>query len=186
MYDPKAVIRLLNKAKVKFIVMGTHGIGGWRSEPRATHDVDILAAFKDYEKAVRVIHDAFPELELADWKVVARFKDKVTGNVVIDIMKPVDDLFRAAFRCSVPVGKSHHIPDLEMALASKYAAMISPRRPEEKKLIDAGDFIDIVKHNRDEINVQKLKRLGDRVYKGGGAEILNMIADIKAGHRIKI
>ncbi len=186
MYDPETVIRLLNKAKIKFVLMGTHGIVGWRSETRSTHDVDILAAWKDYEKAVRVIHEAFPELEMADWKVVTRFKDNVTGNIVIDIMKPVDDLFRAAFRYTVDVKRSHRIPDLEMAIVTKFAAMISPRREQRKKFVDANDFIDMVDHNQNELDLGKLKRLAEKVYKGGGPEILKMVDDIKAGRQIKI
>ena len=186
MYDPETVIRVLNKAKIKFVLMGTHGIVGWRSETRSTHDVDVLVAWKDYQKAVRVIHTAFPELEMADWKVVTRFKDQVTGNIVIDVMKPADDLFRVAFRYTVAVKRSHQIPDLEMAIAAKFAAMISPRREQRKKFVDANDFIDMVDHNQDVIDLGKLKRLADKVYKGGGAEILKMVADIKAGRQIKI
>jgi len=186
MYEPETVIRLLKKAKVKFILMGTHGIVGWRSETRATHDVDILAAMSDYEKAIQAIHEAFPELEMVDWHAVTRFKDKTTDQVVIDIMRPVDDLFKAAFRCTILVEKSHRIPDLEMAIVSKFAAMISPRRQEAKRFIDAGDFVDMVQHHQDDIDLRKLRRLAEKVYKGGSAEILKMVNDIKAGRRIKI
>lgn len=186
MYDPETIVQLLKKARVRFILMGTHGIVGWRSETRATHDVDILAATSHYEKAIQAVHQAFPELEIVDWHAVTRFKDRSTNEFVIDIMRPVDDLFKAAFRCTIRVGKSHRIPDLEMAIASKYAAMISPRRPQDKKFVDAGDFVNMVKYNRSEIDFAKLRRLAEKVYKGGGAEILKMVADIKAGRQIKI
>jgi hypothetical protein len=186
MYEPEAVIRLLNKAKVKFVVMGTHGIGGWRSEPRSTHDVDVLVTLKDCAKAVQVIHQAYPELEMVHWKAVTRFKDKRLGYFVIDVMEPVDALYKAAFKYSVPVGKSHRVPDLEMALASKYAAMISNSRHPKKKFVDAGDFIDMVEHNLPDIDTKKLKRLANKVYSKAGDEILKMIEDIKAGRPIKI
>src|SRR6516225_5621358 len=52
MITPEAVIKILNKAKVKFVLMGTHGIGGWRSEPRATQDVDVLILKSHHRKAV--------------------------------------------------------------------------------------------------------------------------------------
>jgi hypothetical protein len=186
MYEVETIIRLLNKAKVKFVVMGTHGLVGWRSEPRATHDVDILTAWRDYGKAVRVIHKAFPELEMEDWKVVTRFRDKVTENIVIDVMKPVDDLYRSAFRYSVAGSEDHRVPDLEMALVSKFAAMLSPSRPQEKKFLDAGDFINIVRHNQATLNLGKLKRLAEKVYSEAGREILKMVEDIKAGRPIAI
>lgn len=185
-YEVLEIIRLLKKAKVKFVLMGTHGIVGWRSESRATHDVDILASASDYEKAIAAIHQAFPELEMVDWHAVTRFKDKTTDQFVIDIMRPVDDLFKAAFRCTVLVKRSHRIPDLEMAIVSKFAAMISPRRKHAKRFVDAGDFVDMIEHNQDEIDLPKLKRLAEKVYKGGGREILKMVADIKAGREIKI
>lgn len=182
----KEVIGLLRRARIKFIVMGTHGVGGWRSEPRATRDVDFLVALKDYEKSIGLIRDAYPKLTVIEAIRMTRFRDETTGHVVIDVMKPVDDLFRLAFRHTVAVGRSHRVPDLELALVCKFAAMLSPHRREEKKFIDAGDFIDIAKHNDKEIDVRKLKRLAEKVYKGGGAEIAKMIADIRAGRRIKI
>jgi hypothetical protein len=39
---PEDVIRLMNKARVKFVLMGAHGIAGWMEHPRSTQDVDIL------------------------------------------------------------------------------------------------------------------------------------------------
>jgi hypothetical protein len=185
MYEPEAVIRLLNRAKVKFILVGTHGIAGWRSSSRATQDTDVLVALKDYEKAVRTIHTAFPELEVAEWKKVTRFKDLTTGEVVIDILNPTDDLFKATFRYSIAAGKSHRVPDLEMALALKYAAMISPYRSYDKKLIDGGDFVNIVMHRYADVNIPKLKRLAEKVFHGGGADIAKMLADIRAERPIK-
>src|SRR5262245_25129960 len=164
------VIRLLNKAKIKFIVMGTHGVGGWRSEPRATRDVDLLVALRHYEKAVSLIHNAYPDLRVIDAIRMTRFRDQTTGHVVIDVMKPLNDLFRLAFRYTVAAVRSHRVPGFELALVCKFAAMISPRRAEEKKFIDAGDFIDIVKHNDKNVDVKKLQRLAEKVYKGGGAE----------------
>jgi hypothetical protein len=71
-----------------------------------------------------------------------------------------------------------------MALASKFAAMVSPYREYDKKLIDGGDFVNIVKHRHPQIKVAKLKRLAEKVYAGGGAEIARMVDDIKAGRPI--
>ena len=39
---PEKVIEVLNAAGVHFVVMGTHGAGTWRSQPRATQAVDVL------------------------------------------------------------------------------------------------------------------------------------------------
>ena len=72
-----------------------------------------------------------------------------------------------------------------MALISKFAAMVSPHRQPRKKLYDGGDFMEIVEIHVKEIDYKKLKRLADKVYQGGGAEIMNLIEDIKAGRRIQ-
>jgi hypothetical protein len=55
-----------------------------------------------------------------------------------------------------------------------------------KKLVDAGDFVDVVTHNRSAIDLRKLQRLADKVYPEGGAEILRMVEDIDAGRTIQL
>jgi hypothetical protein len=184
MIKPEDVIRLLNKAKVRFILMGTYGINGYRYEPRATQDVDVLVKTKDHEKAVAILRGEFPNLFVVDHPVVTRFLDPENSRPLIDVMKPTDDTLQAAFKYSVPVGKSHRIPDLEMALVSKFAAMVSPNRIQSKKLVDGGDFVDIVETNLKAINLKKMRRLAEMVYKGGGKEILGLVDDIQAGRRI--
>ena len=63
---PRNIIPILNKAGVRFVLMGTHGIGGWRSAPRATEDVDFLVRQKDHQKAVEAVRKSFPELKEVD------------------------------------------------------------------------------------------------------------------------
>jgi hypothetical protein len=186
MITPQGVIDVLVKAGVKCVLMGTYGITGWRSEPRATQDVDVLVTKRDIRKAVRALREAFPDLSVSDTPVVTRFVDPAAGLPVIDVMKPTQPIYQIAMRYTLPIGNTHRIPDLEMALISKFAAMVSPNRRSDKKLIDAGDFINIVQHNRENINVPKLKRLADKVYSNGGAEMVRLIADIDAGRTIQV
>ncbi len=166
--------------------MGTHGLGGWRSEARATQDVDVLVRKKDIRKAVRALAAAYPDLTIADFPVVTRFIDPATQKAVIDVMKPTQDVFRLVFRHTIAVADTHEIPELEMALVSKFAAMVSPRRDVAKKFVDIGDFIDVVRHNRDDLDLRKLKRLADRVYPTGGGEIMQLVDDILAGRPIQL
>ena len=126
MVRPQKVIRLLNDAQVRFIVMGTHGISGYRSEPRATQDVDVLVSKRDHRKAVEAIRRGYPKLLLSDTPAVTRFSDPATDKVVIDLMKPYEPIYQLAFKHTVSAGELYCIPNLELALASKYAAMISP------------------------------------------------------------
>lgn len=184
MVAPADVIPVLNDAGVRFILMGNYGIGGWRSEPRATQDVDFLVRTRDHRKAVRAIQDAFPQLQVLDYPVVTRFLDPVTRTPLIDLMKPNQPLFKVAFRQTVLDVGGYLIPNLEFALACKFAAMVSPNRADEKKFLDAGDFTSIVRKNLPAIRQARLRRLGERVYPGGGAEIIGLVEDIKAGRRI--
>lgn len=185
MVSPKKVIRILQEAGVNFVVMGTHGVGAWRSEPRATQDIDLLVTKKDHAKAVKAVTEAFPKLIVRDTLVVTRFLNPKTEAPVIDLMKPTQAVFKMVFRHTIPVGDTHRVPDLEMALASKFAAMTSPFRDNEKKLIDGGDFTNIVRTNKDDLDLKKLHQLGDKVYPDGGNEILQLVDDILQGKQIR-
>jgi hypothetical protein len=185
MIAPADVIAVLNGAVVRFILMGNYGITGWRGEARATEDVDILVRSRDHRKAVQAIGEAFPRLRVEDFPVVTRFLDPMTAVPLIDLMKPNQLLFKVAFRQTVLDAEGYLIPNLEFALACKFAAMVSPHRADEKKFLDAADFTSIVKKNLPAIRRPRLRRLGERVYPGGGAEIVGLVEDIKAGRRIE-
>src|SRR5215211_7610713 len=73
MAEPKKVIRVLNDAGVRFVVMGTHAMTGYRSEPRATQDVDVLVRKRDHKKAVAALKASYPGLLVDDSPVVTRF-----------------------------------------------------------------------------------------------------------------
>src|SRR5947199_9455287 len=89
MVTPEAAIAALHRAGVRCVLMGTHGLGGWRSEPRATQDVDVLVPKRDVRKAVRALRERYPDLEVSDTPAVARFIDPATGKGVLDVMKPI-------------------------------------------------------------------------------------------------
>src|SRR5713226_4265524 len=91
---PLDVIRILNDAKIPFVLVGAYGLAGWRKEPRATEDVDIVVAAKQVKKAVKFLCKAFPELEPVDLPVVVRLRLRGTDDVAIDVMKPVQQPYR--------------------------------------------------------------------------------------------
>lgn len=182
MYVPENILPVLDNASIRYIVMGTHGVGAWRKGARATQDVDFLIVSRDHAKAVDAVHKAFPELEVIEAVVVTRFRDASIDEVVIDLMRPNQPLFKLAFRNRVWVEeKGYWVPNLEFALASKFAAMVSPHRRASKKMIDGGDFMNIVETHKDSIRRQKLAKLAELVYKGGGSEVLRMVDDTLAG-----
>jgi hypothetical protein len=185
---PQAVIRVLNVEKVRFMLMGAYAIAGWTRMPRATMDVDVLVATRGLRKAVRALLTAFPHLLAEDNEVVTRLRDPGTGNVVIDVMKPNQPLYRDALKYTHPVaseGQKYLIPSLELALAMKFSAMISLTRADHKKMYDAGDFIRVVNANAD-IDLEKLHMLGQLVYNGGGAEVVEKVRQVRAGERMRL
>ena len=185
---PLEVIRVLNSAKVRFMLLGAHGIGGWTREPRTTKDVDVLVAARSHKKAVAALLAAYPQLQMEDHEVVTRLRDPETGTIVIDAMKPNQPLYRDALKHTHPVesgGQNYHIPSLELALAMKFSAMISLTRADDKKHFDAGDFIRMVRANLD-IDLVKLHALGQLVYNGGGDELVENVRKVRAGEKLTL
>jgi hypothetical protein len=183
---PERVLAALHDAGINCVLMGAHGINGYRDEARASQDVDVLVTKRDVRKAIRVLDETFPYLEIIENAVVARFVNPVTQKVVIDVMKPSSRAIQLVFRHTIPIGDTHRIPDLEMALVSKFVAMVSPNRKPHKKHLDAADFGSIVEANRNSIDLKKLKRLADQAYPKGGAEILRMIDEMDNGRPLEL
>jgi len=177
--QPRDVIKVLNMAEIKFTLVDAHGIAGWLLEPRASQDVDALV-HAQHKKAVQAMRKAYPDLRVEDAVAVTRFIDRATDLAVIDLMKPHSDLHEAVRDYAVQVGKTHRVPDLEMALALKYAAMDSPNRRENKKRQDKVDFYSMVAAHGEEIADDKLFSLGEMVKNGGGKEILKLVEVARA------
>jgi hypothetical protein len=185
---PEDVIRVLNRAGIKFVLAGAHALGGWTGAPRATEDVDLVVASRDVKKTVQVLVAAFPNLEADNQEVVCRLRDKESKAVRIDIVKSVQPIFKAALKNTRParMGRLDYlIPSLEMALAMKFAPMVSPNRTLDEKYQDAADFIRMITNN-DLIDLDKLSALGELVYPGGGKEVLEMARRARAGERLDL
>lgn len=177
----QAVLAVLNAAKVEFVIAGAHAIGGYTKKPRATVDVDVVIAPKAHRKAVKALREAYPDLIVRDLQVVTRFIDPPTKEAVIDLMKPKDNLLKTIFENSVAVkleGQAARIPDLEMAAATKFAAMVGLYRKHPDKLQDAADFARIIEANP-KLDVDRLARLGDLVYSGGGSEVRGLVQAVR-------
>lgn len=185
---PEDVIRVLNAAKVTFTLVGAHGLGGWTGKPRATEDVDIVAMIRHVKKSVTALMAAFPDLDAVELPVVVRLKHRDTRAVAIDIMKPYQPVIHAALKHTrtVTSGRlTYKIPSLEMALALKFAPMVSLNRSDIDKQQDAVDFARVVVNNP-AIDLVKLAVLGELVYPGGGAEIVEMVRRVRAGEKLNL
>jgi hypothetical protein len=183
--DPLDVLDALNQAGVRFVLMGAHGFGGWMQQARATRDVDVVVEKADHKKAVKAIGQRFGDLIIDEHVVVTRFLDPSTQESVVNLMRPVN-LYQHVFANAVQVAGGHKVPNVEMAVASKFSAIVSRNRPEEKQYLDASDFIQIVKRNHKSIDRERLRTLGEAVYPDGGDALLKMVDDVVAGRRLRI
>ena len=66
-------------------------------------------------------------------------------------------------------------PTVEAALASKYAALVSPNRSRDKKEQDAVDFRKIARASYQLVNRDLLHDLGNQIWEKGGDEVLKFI-----------
>src|SRR5437868_6911560 len=67
--SPLDVIRVLNREKISFVLAGAYGLSGWRTQARATEDVDVIVALKHVKKAAKALVKEFPHLEVDDQEV---------------------------------------------------------------------------------------------------------------------
>ncbi|HEX3313907.1 MAG TPA: hypothetical protein VHR72_03395, partial [Gemmataceae bacterium] len=180
------VIRVLNRAKVSFVLVGAYGIAGWLKKPRATEVVDVVVAARQVKKAVRELVAAFPELDPEEHEVVVRLRQRSTKMVAIDVMKPVQPPYMEIFKHTKKTtsGKeSYRIPTLEMALACKFAPLVSLTRSETDKQRDAFDFRQMIDANPD-IDLDVLEAIGERIFPGGGKELVEKVGQVRAGKRL--
>ena len=181
------VIRVLNSAKIRFVLAGAYGTAGWRKKARATEDVDVIVAARQIKKAVKALCEAFPELEPVDLPVVVRLRYRGTNDVAIDVMKPVQQPILEGFKHTHTVhseGETYRVPSLEMALVMKFAAMISLHRADGDKHLDAHDFIYMVQQNPDDLNEGKLAALGRLLYADGGKDVVEMARKARQGEKL--
>lgn len=181
---PQEVIECLIAAKIKnWVLMGLHGYVGYLPMPRATQDVDILVPFSQRKRAASAIAARWPQLTQVELPQVVRFGDTTDldsegrPKPVIDIMNPWSPFQEMILKSHVLADErtGSRYPTLEAALASKYAAIISPNRNRDKKEQDAVDFRRMIRGNHQRIDRERLRELGSQVWEQGGTEVLYFI-----------
>jgi hypothetical protein len=184
------IVKALQAKKIPFVLTGAHGIASWTGRPRSTHDVDILVkAGRNHQRAVKAIQALYPDLEMRLFTGVAAFFVPGERESVIDVTYPhrldIEQTLETAIWFE-DQGVTMRIPALETALANKYGAMLALNRDFVKRGQDAIDFATMVLHSIDAgrapIDLKRLAELGELVWAGGGgAEILGMVEQAKAG-----
>jgi hypothetical protein len=184
------IIDTLTEKKIPFVLTGAHAIGTWTGQPRATHDVDILAKRgRNCARAVKALRELYPALEVRDLTGVMAFFVPGETQSVIDVTYPHRVDLQVTLETAIWIedgGRRYRIPALEAALANKYGAMLTLSRDPVKRTFDAGDFMLMVRHSdepgRTPIDLSLLKSLGKTVWpSSGGQEILDLVAKARAG-----
>lgn len=182
--SPSDVAGVLSRAKVRYVLVGAHAINMYTGRPRATQDVDVVSDAP--AKARRAIEAAYPLLSVEDHPVV-RFTE--AGEEVLDIIKAGSGkVFRRVLRLVRTVevqGQAVVVPTLEAALALKFNSMISPTRQPDDRMQDAVDFSRAAKADA-ALDEALLRELGELVYAGGGAGLLKLIEDSRAGRPLEL
>jgi len=182
--QPQQVIEVLNGAGIDpWVLMGLYGYVGYMTQPRATQDVDVLVDESQLEQVVDAIQTRWPTLVAQRFPVVVRFRDpgeiSIGGELqsVIDVMIPSNACHAAILQVEHRVDETtgHRIPSLEAAIAAKYAAVVSPHRDWDRKQQDAVDLRNLIIPNEQRIDREKLQQLGELVFSGGGAELLEFL-----------
>ena len=195
--DLNLVLRTLIEKRIRFVLTGAHGIGGWTGRPRSTKDVDILVkAGREHARAVKAIRALYPQLEVRNFSGVMAFFVPGDQESVIDVTYPhradIEETLRnPTWTANKELGLRYRVPSLEEALANKYGAMLSPTRASRKRRQDVLDFEWMVTHSTDEgqkaIDLERLEILGEKVWpQGGGKEILRLVEEVKAGNAIHL
>ena len=95
--------------------------------------------------------------------------------------KPLDRLRSVMFRYTHRVQTNegaYRIPSLEMALAEKYSAIVSPYRRGMLKYRDKYEFALLIDRHPD-FECQRLRKLADFVCVGGGKSIMRDIRQMR-------
>ncbi len=181
--SPRQVAQALRAVGIDFVLVGAQAIGVYTGRPRATIDVDIVC--HEPHRAAKALAEQFPELTIQDRGVLVRLI--LDGREAVDIIDPRKNTFyQQVFDHCIELSQLKiKIPDLEMALASKYAAMVSPNRGMAEKKIDAADFIRVVRNNQ-KVNREKIRGLVCELHERAGEEILKFIDDVQAGKDLVI
>jgi hypothetical protein len=82
-------------------------------------------------------------------------------------------------------GTSYRIPTATVALAMKFAAIVSLHVGDVDRYQHLHDFMCIAKCNP-EIDLASLSQLGDKVYRGGGQKIVEKVRKVRAGEKLQL
>lgn len=185
---PLDLIAVLTEVDIRSVLLGSHGMGGWRRQPRASRKTVLLVGSRSHSRAVRLLVAAYPRLLAEQEENGTRLRDLDPMGVVIDVWKPVQPLLHKALVKTHTVqadGRACLIPSLETALALLFDPMIRLDWGSPEKYEHAGDFIRIVECNPD-LDLKEVASLCELIYEGAGAEAVTKVKRLRAGEKLNL
>lgn len=183
---PEDVVPVLIAQKIDFMLVGAYGISGWLMQPRATQDVDVLVRTMDRGKTASALLQKYSDWAVEKCPQVWRLGKN--DQVLVDIMLTNSPLHKRVFKefaFTVVSGTKVKVPKVECAITMKFSAMTGHYRRQEKKYLDAADFVSMINKNK-KLDLDLLHELAELQYSGAGAELLKYVEEARAGRSLRI
>ena len=188
-YSLHAVVKTLDRARIRFLLVGVLGTAGWVRDPRACQYVDVLISPRRLATAIDRMQRTFGGMVVAESEGFVELT-QVTSGVIPAIRIHVSDHppHEVAIRNSIATALPRcrfRVPNLELAIARTFGSMM--RRPwsDADKYQDAHDFLCMVKRNS-EFDMDRLRELAEAHSKGLGSKIVRKVNGVRAGKRFEI
>jgi hypothetical protein len=185
---PLDVITVLNGAEVRFVLIGTHALGGWIGKPRCRKDVDLVIGSQQHQKAVRGLCAAYPRLCMEKLPTLTHLRLGETAKTAIQLFPGEQVRLRLGHRYTHEVradGQAYLIPCLEAAIAMTFTTMTNPTRELTDRYLDAHDFLCMVKGSS-QVDFAKLAEVGDAFRDGDGEKIVGEVRRVQEGEKFQL
>jgi hypothetical protein len=183
---PLDLVAALAREGVRSVLVGSHGMGGWRQGPRAAQDTVLIVAARNHRKAIQTLLSGYPNLTVEDNESGTTLRAPDPKGVVIEVLNPARPLLRKALVKTRTIhvdGRLCLIPTLEIALDLVFDPMTQLPWSSPEKYLNAGDFIRMIQANP-RIDFKELEVLGELINKGAGTAIVDKVKRVQAGEKL--
>ena len=180
------VIRVLNEARVCFVLMGTHGLATWHGKLDPTKSVEIVVPSRQLKVVGEVLTTAFEGFEAVGLPIWICVRKRRTHEELVRISKPMLQPYREIFNHTRRIrieNERVRIPSLEMTVAMIFESMVSIHRKDDDKRPATDDFQSVIRQNPD-LNEDKLAALASLIYPKGGRGVLRYVRQSRAGETL--
>ena len=139
--DVMRLVDVLERADVRWCVIGGVAVNHWAEQPMVTQDVDLVVAAEAVDEVVSLLEAAGFHAERFAWSI--NFK----GRSAVSIQLSTEDFYHDLPARAVPAdvhGILMRVASLEDTLKGKIKAWSEPERRQSKRIKDLADIARIV------------------------------------------